>query len=956
MKKTIITVTVFFLLFVCIKAVKAQSTADAMKMEAQREMQVGRFGEAIDLLNRYISARPQQADGYNLRGLCYEKRQQFEYAVYDYRSARKLEPNNKEINNNLDRATKTWYTLLFNDIEGYKREIAINPNNPENYLSIGKCYKNMGQWAVAEQWYDKYLTMAHASPDEIIRYSEILAKVNHIAKGWPILKKYTEEYPNDQRLWSRYGYFSLWLGKNKIAIEAFENSLALKPYFKEAMDGLDEAKGKGYIYTVNDTSYKHFNYGMPPVQAAFVYPIDRYYRILKRNPDDNDVRIKLVNALYNAKRYEEASQQIQILQNDKYDSLGVAQLAAQLDSTRQIEFRNTIAEYKSILASDSTNKKAVLTIGDNYSRLMDYDSALMVYATYLNKYPDDQEILFAYAKAQANNRDFNRAEEKMNVLLQMDPNNLKYQLFKAQLDVWLGNNFEEAKGYLNNVLAQEPNNISALAALSSLNMQKNDFIAAQKDMDKIKSINPDSPDLHQLQTVYELQKSRYKQEQELSILQEGRQLYGEGKCEQAIPKYEEFISKSQPNVLIEKEFGDVNVCAKNYQKAIDLYTDVLNQGYDFNVDLARAEAYYYMGDSVNALKEFQRLVKSQPDNFNANLYLGDSYVRMHEYDKARDTYDNMENKLTLDSTQTAIVEQRYSWLPVTGFRGIMATFPSYVLLTPYGTYYTDNLGIKDNVQGLRIDLGVTSFLSVGAEGFRTTLASDVARVNANTIRWDLTFRLAEALTLGVNFGNMYFDNAYTESVADIFLRSEKVNHYSLSATYSKLDASQVIYSPYLIGVRLNADMFNIGGYYQFKSGLKTSANYTYFSFSDGNQGYNFSLRIGKYFYPDFILGYEFYNSGFKRTSFFYYSPSNYSSHNIWADWDIVKESNLTVTVGGLIGFIANSSYILRQAHADATYRVVDRLTLQGTVSGGSSFQNYAGYSSFAVRLAAYWSL
>ena len=155
MKKTIIAAVILVVVLGSSFSLKAQSTADAMKAEALREMQVGRYGEAIDLLNRYISARPQQADGYNLRGLCYEKRQQFEYAVYDYRSARKLEPSNKDINANLERATQTWYTLLYNEIEGYKREIAINPNNPENYLNIGKCYKNLGQWPVAEEWYDK---------------------------------------------------------------------------------------------------------------------------------------------------------------------------------------------------------------------------------------------------------------------------------------------------------------------------------------------------------------------------------------------------------------------------------------------------------------------------------------------------------------------------------------------------------------------------------------------------------------------------------------------------------------------------------------------------------------------------------------------------------------------------------------------------------------------------------
>ncbi len=294
----------------------AQPQFEAMKAEAQREMQVGRYGEAIDLLNRYISAHPQQPDGYDLRGICNEKREQFENAVYDYRSALKLDPTNKEINQNLARATKLWYSLLYNEIEGYKREIAINPDIPDNYLQIGKAFKNLGQWTVAEVWYDKYLARAHASPDEIIRYSEILAKNNHIAKGWPILKKYTEEYPNDQRIWSRFGYFSLWLGKNRIAIDAFQNALALKPFFREAQSGLNEAKGKGYIYTVNDTSIKHFNYGLPPVRPEFVYPIDKYYRILKRNPDDNKIRLTLVKALYNADRFEEASQQLRILKKN----------------------------------------------------------------------------------------------------------------------------------------------------------------------------------------------------------------------------------------------------------------------------------------------------------------------------------------------------------------------------------------------------------------------------------------------------------------------------------------------------------------------------------------------------------------------------------------------------------------------------------------------------------------
>jgi len=53
----------------------AQST-DRLKTEAVEQMKYGRYGEAIDLLNRFISAEPQNSEGYNLRGLCYEQRKE----------------------------------------------------------------------------------------------------------------------------------------------------------------------------------------------------------------------------------------------------------------------------------------------------------------------------------------------------------------------------------------------------------------------------------------------------------------------------------------------------------------------------------------------------------------------------------------------------------------------------------------------------------------------------------------------------------------------------------------------------------------------------------------------------------------------------------------------------------------------------------------------------------------
>ncbi len=948
-------IVIFILLGLCL-TVKAQNVTSELKTEAQSEMQSGRYSEAIDLLNKYISAQPQVADGYNLIALCYEKQQRFEDAVYYFRLATKLEPHNSNLRINLNRATNSWYKLLYNEIEGYKREVAINLKDPNNYLAIGKAYKNLGKWLVAEEWYDKFLTLEHASPDEIIRYSDILGKNNHISKGWPILKKYTEEYPNDQRIWTKFGYFSLWLGKYRTAVKAFENALALKPYFKEAINGLDLAKGNGYIYTINDTSYKNYNYGLSLGRSSFVYPIDRYYRILKNNPLNNKIRFKLIKELYKTNRFEEANQQIQLLENTKYDSIQVAHISQLVDSLQTIYYNTQVVKYKEILAKDSLNKNAVLKLGQAYNKLQEYDSAMYVYENYLKVYPDDKDILYNYAEVEANNRDYFKAQITVKYLLKMEPDNLKYQLFMAELDGWTGQNFDEAEKYLQNVLMKEPDNLRALVAMSFINMQQNDFSLAENYMNKIKTINPYSAQLKSLQSALTLNQFRYKQEKNYAILSEAEKLYSSNKCKEALSKYEEFLRNSPPNPLIEKEFADVNVCAGNYQKAVDIYTDLLKNNYDFNIDYTRATTYYAMGDSIEALSSFKRLADKQPDNFYVSLYLGDSYVRMKEYDEARDVYDRMEKQMKLDSLQISMVKQRYKWLPVTGFRGMLSSFPTYTLITPYGSYYSDNLGIKNNIEGLRVDLGLTTFLSIGAEAFRTNLTSDTSNINANTIRFGLTFRLFASTTFGVNFGNTYYLNSINRPITDIFFRSEETNHYSIYGNYSRMDASQIIYAPYLISTRLSANLFRAGGYYQTQSGIKFSADYSNFGFQDGNDGYALSLRLGKYFSKDFILGYEFYNSGFRTQTTHYFSPLTYSSNNVWADWEIYHKSNSTVTIGGLIGFVENSNYILRQAYLNASILVINRLTIQGRISGGSSFQNVVGYSSFAASITAYWAL
>ena len=187
-------------------------------------------------------------------------------------------------------------------IKGHEREIAIDPLASENYLAIGKSYKQMENFQKAEEYYNKYLSQVpETSPDEILRYTEILAKNNQTKKGEKILKEYTDKYPDDWRLQSRYGYFLMWNGKYKSAKLSFNSALEIKPYFKEAQDGMDVVSRKAYVTQSN------------PIPRVKEYPIDRYYRLLKKNHESDKIRLKLAEELIKADRIEEAFNQYQIL-------------------------------------------------------------------------------------------------------------------------------------------------------------------------------------------------------------------------------------------------------------------------------------------------------------------------------------------------------------------------------------------------------------------------------------------------------------------------------------------------------------------------------------------------------------------------------------------------------------------------------------------------------------------
>ncbi len=938
-------ILISLLLFPNYISAQPQPNIEKLKTEALAQMKTGRYGEAIDLLNNYISARPQQAEGYNLRGLAYERRGQYEQAVYDFRSARKLEPQNSDINNNLTNATEQWYKLIYNEIEGYKREIAVNPSIPENYLQIGQLYKNLGEWAEAELWYDKYLSMDKASPDEIIRYTEILAKNNHISKGVPILKKYTEEYPDDQRLWSRYGYFLLWLGKTGLAVNAFEKALELKPFFKEAMDGLARAKGNGYIYTFNDTaSYKYYKYG----STRPGYVIDNYFRKLRKNPNDSGTRIKLINSLLKAGRYEEAYQQLEILKSKEGNTEEIRKLSVEVISARENYYKKQITEYEKLLKQNPGSRDILLKLAGYYSSAGKFSEAVDLYGKYLALYPDDAQIRFFYIQNAAWNRQYQLAGNELDVLIVQYPDSLKYKLLRAKLYVWQNKDLNEAEKLLNAVLKNEPGNFDALLTMAMLNSQQNKYKDAEHYVSLAEQIKPSNEEIARLSYEIEKQKTLFNENNLYSLLEEARKKMSIGDCYGALDLYREFNSRTSPsnNVLLEE--ADAYVCVKDYRSAIDIYNDILNNGYDYDIAKKKAKVIFWSNDPRKALSEFEDLYARNSSDSEVRMYIGDCYMQLKEYTRARKIY----NELIAEYPGSNLIKTRLGWLGEGQGNAFSFNFPAYFLVNPEASYYFDNYDFKYSIQSLLLETGINNYVSIGVSAQRGEIDSAAYRLSFYTLKGLVSLRFSRIFSMGLSAGETFFENNDKLTVGSAYLKTEDKN-YNARLDYISQDAAQVLYSPLLVFKRLRTDMVRLSGEYQSESGLLASGYFSYYFVSDRNQGSNLQLRIGKRF-GELSAGYEFYYLSFKDSTRLYYSPDNFESHSLWGEWNIIQNKNNEVKLGGKVGIIPQDNYILREAFLSARLLLAEHFTLQGRLSLGSTVRQNTGYRSASFNLAAYW--
>jgi hypothetical protein len=174
--------------------------------------------------------------------------------------------------------------------------------------------------------------------------------------------------------------------------------------------------------------------------------------------------------------------------------------------------------------------------------------------------------------------------------------------------------------------------------------------------------------------------------------------------------------------------------------------------------------------------------------------------------------------------------------------------------------------------------------------------------------------------------------------------------------YSDNDARRVLYSPRLIGKNLDVYTYSLSSIFRLLGAdFEGRVAYNYREISDGNKGNDLMIRIGKYFNPDLIVGYEYYFIDYALNIFTYFSPDQFITHSLWAEWDVYKKDNWDIFFGGKIGYAPGIDYIVSDLYCDAKYEFIENLYLRGRLGYGNSFRFDADYQFLSAYLTMFWS-
>jgi len=548
----------------------------------------------------------------------------------------------------------------------------------------------------ASQLADIYLMVYVSDPR---RPKEALKELEEISK--PLLAK----DPNSYLGLRVKGYLAVAANNNPDALAAFEKAHKIKPFSKEvilpyleslsiagrfpeaeklALEMIEREKSFTNIY---DWLYMRYTGLNNPDKAESAWK-----KKVENNPKQPFFIVQLAGHYFLLNRKDEMVKTLKlILDNPKDFPLGHAQVGDFYMRTRDID--SAVKLYEEGLSKAASAQRAIYQ-----KRLFETlvlrnrkQEALDLVSQVLKDNPKDNEAIAMRASLwlqDGSKEKVQSAISELNSVIVRSPENvvLRYNLGRAYLTkgdvdqariqfqeaikyktdftparVGLAqlhlakNEFTKAMQAADDILAYEPQNITALMIRTSSRMGLGDLPTARRELETVLAAQPNFPDAVFQMGILNFQEKKYK-EAEANFLHliktnpndprgmVGRveTLAGTKRFDEAIQLLQDDLAKNPDRSFYRLTLANTAVRAEKYDLAVDSYKHLLAKNpKNFDVQIRMAEALRRKGDINAAVTEFHKARELNPNDPTAYVHLALLYEGTGRPKDARPLYEQI---------------------------------------------------------------------------------------------------------------------------------------------------------------------------------------------------------------------------------------------------------------------------------------------------------------------------
>ena len=344
------------------------------------------------------------------------------------------------------------------------------------------------------------------------------------------------------------------------------------------------------------------------------------------------------------------------------------------------------------------------------------------------------------------------------------------------------------------------------------------------------------------------------------------------------------------------------------------------------------------------------------------LFLGDLYAQENNYSSAESVYKRM-IKNSEDTSIVRLAEERISWLPINSMynkRSALSSMasifvPVEFVLNPYSSFYNDNKGLNIFEYGFKTSLEYYGFMLIGGSISHSIMKNAPEEKIFDSYSINGGFKLSKRLALRGEYTFLRSNDESESNPAKITLDYIYGREFIFSVFYERSDSRLLLLSPYLIRTKLNADHLCWSAQYNYQDLIKIMSEYNYYKIKDGNKGNDYEIRLGRRFFANGFMGYEYYFADYLFYSSRYYTPEHFDTHSLWTElsWNYDK---INFIIGGKLGYAPTDSYSVFKIYSSASYPLLNNISVRANLNYGNGLRFNHDYRNFSAYLMLYWGV